>query len=268
VNATIEGAAELMLDRLAADWARLGVFFRVVPTSHPVNLEDLIGRTARVARDDERLFVCAVSWLATHHAFVNGRRLSAVASELSGEPLAVLGALLSLAIAGSDGRASELGAAVARCRRIRPMRPLFRVMEQFPSLRARVEADALPVIAKWGFWHDDQTLKPTVIRSVEWLLQHAPELRCRAVFGPSVEADLVALVLANAGDGVTAQDLAHATHISYAAAHAAASRLVQRGILFRGRAGVRQQLRLTPLAAPLFAAPESPPPSHTTDAAA
>jgi hypothetical protein len=179
-NATTTMATETVLDRIASDWTRVGVFFRVVPTSHAVDLEDLICRTAEVARDDERIFVCAASWLAVHHAFVNGRRLSALACNLSPEPLAVLGALLSLAAASSDGRAPEVEAALARCRPIRPSRPLFRIMEQFPSLHARVKAHALPIFAAWGFWHDDRALKPNVIHPVEWLLAHVPELRCPA----------------------------------------------------------------------------------------
>jgi hypothetical protein len=253
-NPTTSMATEAVLDRVASDWTRVGVFFRLVPTLHAVDLENLICRTAEVARDDERVFVCAASWLAAHHAFVNGRRLSALASNLSSEPLAVLGALLSLAAASSDGRAPEIEAALARCRPVRASRPLFRIMEQFPSLRARVKAQALPIFAAWGFWHDDRALKPDIIRPVEWLLDHVPELRCRALLGPSVEADLTTLVLASGGIGATAQEFARSNGVSYAAAHGAATRLIQRGVLSRARSGVRQLLRLTPFAARWFSA--------------
>jgi hypothetical protein len=258
VNAITKMATEAVLDRIASDWARVGVFFRVAPTSHAVDLEDLICRTAEAARDDERIFICAASWLAAHHAFVNGRRLSALASNMVSEPLAVLGALLSFATASSDGRAPEVEAALARCRPIRPSRPLFRIMEQFPSLRERVKTHALPIFAAWGFWHDDRALKPDVVRPVEWLLDHVPELRCRALLGPSVEADLATLVLASDGIGTTAQEFARSNGVSYAAAHGAATRLIQRGVLYRARSGVRQLLRLTPFAARWFST-QSPP---------
>lgn len=236
-----------VLDRVAADWARLGVFFQIGPRTHPVDLEELICRTAVVARDDERLFVCAVSWLAVHHAFVNGRRLSALAPDLTAEASAVLGALLAFATGAADERAPELEAAIARCRPMRRLQPLFRVVEQFPSLRAQVQARALPLFTTWGFWHHDTTLKAGVIRPVEWLRSHVPELRCRALLGPSIEADIVAMVLADTRNPGTVRDVARTNRISYASAHAAATRLVQRGVLYRARSGVRQYLRLTPL---------------------
>jgi hypothetical protein len=243
---------EALLDRVAGDWARLGVFFRVVPTTQPLDIEDVICRTAAVTRADERVFVCAASWLAIHHAFVNGRRLSALVPNLAQDASAVLGALLALATSGAEGHAPELEAAIARCRRIRPPRPLFRIMDQFRSLRERVKAHALPIFEQWGFWHDDTTLKPTVIRPVEWLLGYVPELRCRALLGPSVEADIVAMALAETGKPITVRDVALTGQISYAAAHAAATRLVQRGVLYRERSGVRQLLWLTPLVAQWF----------------
>jgi hypothetical protein len=70
----------LGLDTIAASWARLGVLFGVQPSREPVDVELLICITARVAPEDERLFVCAASWIAEHHAFVNGARLSAFAA--------------------------------------------------------------------------------------------------------------------------------------------------------------------------------------------
>lgn len=243
---------DAILDRVAADWARLGVFFVVEPTAQPVYLEDVICRTATVARYDERVFICAVSWLTIHHAFVNGRRLSALVPDLSQESSAVLGALLTLATHGAKGGAPELEAGIARCRPTHPPQPLFSIMDQFPSLRERVKSHALPMFKTWGFWHDDTTLKLSVIRPVEWLLRRVPELRCRSLLGPSVEADIMAMVRATSARGITVQDVAATSHISYAAAHAAATRLTQRGILTRERQGVRQQLKLTPVASAWF----------------
>jgi len=211
------------------------------PTAATVDLECLVVDTARAARRDERLFVCAASWLAQHHGFVNGRRLSALAGTVEREASAVLGALLSFA---SDGRirAPEFDAALIHCRPLSPSRPLFTVMDTMDSLRARVRRHALPLFRAWGFWHDDATLKPSAIRPVRWLIGHVPELRARAVLGPSVEADLMASAIA--GD-VTVRDVARATDVSYAATHDAASRLVGRGLLVRERVAQRQLLRPT-----------------------
>lgn len=231
------------LDPIAAKWTRVGVLFGVQPAATPVDLEVLICETARVAPADERLFVCAASWLAAHHGFVNGRRLSALAAALrADEPpsSAALGALLSFSDAGAGG-APEFEAALGQCRPLSPARPLFDVMDTMRSLRERVREKALPLFTAWGLWHDDATLKPTAVRPVAWLLD-VPELRIRALLGPSVEADLMARAL----EGVVAvRDVARATGVSYAAAHAAADRLVARGLLVRERAAQRQLLRPT-----------------------
>ena len=256
---TMAPTTDALLNRVAADWARLGVFFAVERTTQPVELEEVICRTASLTRDDERVFICAVSWLATHHAFVNGRRLSALVPDLTREASAVLGALLTLATQGANGHAPELDAAIARCRPIHPGQPLFRIMDQFPSLRRRVEAQALPMFKAWGFWHDDMTLKLSVIRPVEWLIWRVPELRFRSLLGPSVEADIVAMVRGTSGRGVIARDITLASRVSYAAAHAAVTRLVQRGILIRTRRGVRQELSLAPLVAGWFNAMDHAP---------
>jgi hypothetical protein len=229
------------LDTLAAMWTRVGVLFATRPTAKPVDLERLLLETARAARFDERLFVCAASWLAQYHGFINGRRLSVLAVELDHLGSATLGALLSLA-RDAAGNAPELDAALARCRQLSRPRPLFAVMDTMDVLAGRMRTRALPLFVAWGLWHDDATLKPSAIRPVRWLLNHAPELRARALLGPSVEADLMASALAGE---VTVRDVALTTHVSYAATHDAASRLVSRGLLVRERVAQRQLLRPT-----------------------
>ena len=71
------------LDTLASMWTRVGVLFAMRAAASPIDLERLLINTARAARLDERLFVCAASWLAQYHGFINGRRLSAVAVALA-----------------------------------------------------------------------------------------------------------------------------------------------------------------------------------------
>ena len=166
----------LELDTIAAGWARLGVLFGIEASREPVDLELLICVTARVGPEDERLFVCAASWLAEHHAFVNGARLSALAAQLDPVASAVLGALLSLADDAAGG-APKLEAARARCRPLARLRPLFVVMSSMRVLTDRAARDALPAFLSWGLWHDDQTLKPAAVRPLAWVLQNVPELR-------------------------------------------------------------------------------------------
>lgn len=236
------------LDALAAAWTRMGVLFAVPAATTPVDLERLICDTARAARFDERLFVCAASWLAEHHGFVSGRRLGGLAAELRGQDSATLGALLTFAL---DGAASiaELDGALTRCKPLARHRPLFDIMDTMRVLRDRVRRHALPLFSAWGLWHDEATLKPSAIRPVRWLLDHTPELRTRALLGPSVEADLMASALAGE---VTVRDVARRTEVSYAAMHDAASRLVGRGLLVRERVAQRQMLRPTAAARAAF----------------
>ncbi|HTA75363.1 MAG TPA: helix-turn-helix domain-containing protein [Gemmatimonadaceae bacterium] len=248
------------LTAIAADWARIGLWLSVEAASEPVDVEALIVRTARMAREDERLFVGAASWLAVHHGWVNSRRLIALMTDLARIDRvgsAVAGALLTLASRGASGletgRASELDGAIEACRPLARPRPLFTVMERFPVLRSDLRTAATPMYRRWGLWHDDESLKLTAIRPAAWLLRHVPELRVRAVVGPSLESDLITLALSGP---LTARDVARITGVSYAAAHGAADRLVARGLLRRQRAGARQMLRLTGVAT--IAIPRSP----------
>jgi hypothetical protein len=80
-------------------------------------------------------------------------------------------------------------------------------------LAERARHNALPLFAAWGLWHDDQTLKPAAVRPVAWLLAKVPELRVRALLGPSLEADLMAHAL---HDQVTVREVARMILASYA----------------------------------------------------
>lgn len=284
-DASREAAA---LRRVTAAWARVGAYLSTPPAGGPVDLESLLLATASVAPDDERLFVVAASWLAAHHSFVNGRRLAALAGGLArsaapgaAEATAALGALLSWADELSGGQTESLRAALARCRPVRPARPFFRVVRALPSVAARARRESHPRFAAWGLWHDGDAAKPEAVRPVAWIVAQAPELRIRALVGPTLEADLLAAALLGLpdplpGDGrpeaattgrgdeggdppgldvvrdVAVRDVSRALRVSYAAAHEGADKLVRRGALGRERRGARQVLRPTAAAARLL----------------
>lgn len=266
------------LSQLARAWTRFGAYLSVVPSRAPVDLEALIVATARAGPDDERLFVVAVSWLAVHHDFVNGRRLAVLAGELASsrrsgahaEASAVLGAMLTWADDLSGGKAEPLRAAASRCRRLRTPQAFYRVVREMPSVARQVRRAAVPRFEAWGLWHDGEAAKPEAVRPASWLLRHTPELRIRALVGPTLEADLLAAAMlglpaalpgedrldANRpghGAGVAVRDVSRALRVSYAAAHQGADKLVRRGALRRERQGVRQVLRPTAVAARLLA---------------
>lgn len=173
------------LSIIAAQWARIGVWLSVESASQPVDVEALIVRTARLASEDERLFVGGASWLAVHHGWVNGRRLTALAANLARVDRvgsAVAGALLTVARDGAHAlngsRATELDGAVEACRPLARPRPLFTIMERFPALRAELRTNASPSYRRWGLWHNDESLKLTAVRPAAWLLRHVPERGC------------------------------------------------------------------------------------------
>ena len=96
------------VSRLYAAWRRLGVNFSVASCPDMVEVEPLILATAAVAGADERLTICAISWLARYHSFVDGRRLSELTRDSIPSVRSYLGIMFSLAIEAPDGAAGPL----------------------------------------------------------------------------------------------------------------------------------------------------------------
>jgi len=241
----VESTSEATLTSLYADWRRIGVAFTGKASPGPVDVENLILRTAAAASADERLTVCAASWLAVFHDFVDGRRLSELARASTATVRAYLGALLSLAVESPDGarRAPQFETTLSHCRPLRKSRAFYVSAEQLPAYRDWMRTHTLPLFSRWGLWHDDMTLKRNSLQPLDTLLQ-VPELRARALCGPSIEAACLAQTLHRV---TNARLLSREINATYAATHAAVQRLIGRGLLQRERKGVRQELRLSPL---------------------
>ena len=224
-------------------WTRIGALFNTAPAAERVDLESLVLDTAAHARGDERLVVMEASWLAVHHHLLDARRLGRRLTNADAETSAVAGAVLSLARSGVTG-SSALDAAIRHCRPLPKLAPLFPQLESHPGLLALVKKEALPLFKAWGFWHNDATLKLNAIRPATWIVKHCPELRVRALLGAGLDAEIVELLLEAPR---TAAELAAATETTYAAVHAAVTRLLGRGVLVhvRGKAPGRAR----PLAA-------------------
>jgi hypothetical protein len=235
------------LDTLYAAWRRQGINFSGASCSELVEVEPLILATAGVGGADERLTICAVSWLASYPSFVDGRRLSELTRDAGAVTRSYLGVMLSLAIEAPEGagRAPQYEAALAHCKPHRRPRALYDVVEARPAFRIYARTHSLPLYRRWGFWHDDATLKRSAVHPLARILT-VPELRARALCGPSMEAAF----MARAMDRVTnARVLSREIGVSYATAHATVERLVGRGLLQRHRRGVRQELSLSQFAA-------------------
>ena len=237
--------AEATLTSLYADWRRLGIAFTGKASPGPVDVERLVLRTVNVSSADERLTVCAASWLACFHDFVDGRRLSEMTRASTAHVRAYLGALLSLAIEAPEGagRAPQFDAALSHCRHLRKARAYYDSAEQMPVYREWMRTHSLPLFNRWGLWHDEVTLKRNSLRRLDSLLE-VPELRVRALCGPSIEAACLTQTLHRV---TNARLLSREIDATYAATHAAVQRLIGRGLLQRRRNGVRQELRLSPM---------------------
>lgn len=95
---------------------------------------------------------------------------------------AYLGAVLSWAIElpQGAGKAPEFETALTHCKPIRPMRALYDSIEISPTMRDWMKTHALPLFRRWGFWHDDDSLKKVSVHSLPWILK-VPELQARAL---------------------------------------------------------------------------------------
>jgi len=175
-------------ERLSAEWARAGGGFMVDPAPYAIDIEQLVGRTAGAAPRDYRALAVATTWLAQHSELVNVRRLAKVAGELEELPAAILGAMLEIAREASPA-ADRLKSAQRHCRPLREPRAVFDRTEANPVLRRFAKEGALPAFEAWGLWQDELSLKFDALRPISWILEHCPELRLRALYGPGLEAE-------------------------------------------------------------------------------
>lgn len=222
---------------IASEWTRVGGGFTVPAAQQPVDIEDLLLRSAIQAPADYRLFFVAASWLGVHHHLVDMRRLSRKLEELEAHVSAVAGALLS--VANEIAHAPRLEAAARHCRRLDEPRPLFERVAQNPVLHAHARENSLPLFRRWGLWHDEISLKLGAIRPVKWILATCPELRIRALVGANLDAEVMEALRHNPA---TVASLARHTGATYSATHEAATRLRGRGLV--EEAGTEGERRL------------------------
>jgi hypothetical protein len=213
--------------RLSAEWARAGGGFMVDPATYAIDLEHLVGRTAIAAPGDYRALAVATTWLAQHAELVNVRRLGKVAGDLEELPAAILGAMLDIAHE-SNPSAERLKSAQRYCQPLREPRALFDRTQANPVLRTFAKEGAMPAFEEWGLWQDELSLKFDALRPISWILEHCPELRLRALYGPGLEAEVMQVLDRGAA---TIAAIARDVDASYSATHAAVTRLEGRGSL-------------------------------------
>lgn len=195
-------------------------------SEHPVDIEDLLVRSAARSPADYRVFFVAATWLGIHHHLVDTRRLGKKLESLDALPSAVAGAMAG--VAETVDSSERLAALARRCRPLEGPRALFDRVERDTVLRRFAREEALPVFERWGLWHDEISLKAGAVRPVRWILTHCPELRYRALLGPGLDARVVEH-LCGGPDSIAA--VSRGAGATYSATHASISRLIGRGMV-------------------------------------
>jgi hypothetical protein len=226
------------IDRIYSDWARIGVALSVRPNAEPVSIELLLLETVVPSRTEPRLFSIAASWLSIHHHLVNARLLGKMLEEVSNEVSAITGALLEVALERSAS-AKTLEMAIQHCSPAKTTTVLFKQYAENPVLSSFARQESLALFSRWGFWHNEVSLKTDAIRPATWVLQRCPELRLRALLGAGLEAEILALLLK---EQLSATDLKKVLPYSYPAIYEATLKLEGRGFIRRANEGRKKRL--------------------------
>jgi hypothetical protein len=214
---------------LDARWRRLGALFSIEAATEPVDVEGLLVATWSRVRDDARLFVMALSWLALHGDLVDPRELGRRLRGLTPEDQAVAGCMLELAsrAAGTHVRWARM---LRRCRPLPTRQPLLRRMERFPGVVAALATQGHPVARRWGWLvsPEEVAVKEDAVAPRAWLVEHVPELRLRDVLGAGLDARIL-LAVADKPRSIWA--LSKDLGATYAGAHRAVEQLERRGLV-------------------------------------
>ena len=192
-----------VIEAVAAQWARVGVLFNIVPAHDTPDLERLVVETAKVAHYDPRLFGMAATWLSRYGHFVAKHRLARlVGLELDVSQRALVGLLIDFAQHFS--RTRLLSEVTRVCQPLPPARPLFEVDRSNPVFARLVADHACELSRKWGLWTDDIEPGYDALRPVDWILAQNPIFRVRARYQSDLRSSVLMCLkyepLANASE--------------------------------------------------------------------
>jgi hypothetical protein len=226
------------LQKVLADWAKLGVLYGLSPARRTPDLETLLLRTAGVLQTFARLLPTTVTWLVQYERLVCRHRLARMAGDITEvEVSAALGLLLDLA--RQHTQSDHLNIAIAVCRPADKDRPLFAVDRRSAAFQRLAEAQASTTSQRWNLWTPEPALKPDVIRPASWLMKRNPALRYRAIFGGNLRASILATLLADPEAGRSESALARACGVTRKAVREALDHLAFCGLVRREADGSR-----------------------------
>ncbi len=227
---------------ISSFWARLGTPGGNALPKGAADLERLIVETAKgLAREPEVLAMVA-AWLGDHQDLLARHRLRRIIiKELAGAELAAMGLMLDLA---RGGRASvTLDFLISACKPLAVGRPLAASHRGRPLLVMLARDHASDVFKHWGLWHPPLP-QPSAARGRDWILQHNPTLRERALLGNGLKASVLACLRHDLPKGAGESDLALACGATRKAVHQALDALQQGGWVTRTSIGNRHTYRL------------------------
>ena len=233
------------LDRVLADWTKLGVLFGVRPTKQTPDVEDLLLRTASVMPTFARLLPTTVTWLVQYERLVCRHRLARLADQVTEDHAsATLGLILDLA--REYTQSGHLNIAVAACRTLATAQPLFDVDRRSRTLAELAENQACSVAQQWGLWTPAPSLKRDAIRPATWLMDQNPTLRYRAIFNGNLRASILATLQADPDAGQSESALARTCGVTRKALREALDHLEFCGLVERRamNAGMQTVLQL------------------------
>ncbi len=190
-------------EQTVANWARLGVLFATPMAQDSPDLELLLLDTARQAPHNIRLFILGASWLVRYGQCVAKRRLARLVEEtLEDEHLPVMGLLLDYVQQQDRRHRRRFAQTIAACHRAEIPGPLLAADCRNPALWPMIQQSASPLSRHWGRWLEEFAVRDDALRPPEWLADHNPALRLRAL----VSGELAATIMAEAqADGSVLQ---------------------------------------------------------------
>lgn len=218
------------VNRVIAQWVRLGAMFNTSASQREVDLERLLLDTARCAATHSRLFILAVSWLARYGQYVAKHRLAQlIARELENEYRQAMGLLLELAREKGARNSHRFNRAIEACGRTIDERPLLDVDRRNDFFVQKAKENASALSLKWGRWMEDFALKDDAIRPASWIVKHNRSLQYRADFKGDLRASILAELESNSAAGESESELARACGVTRAALIDALDKLVLSG---------------------------------------
>lgn len=168
------------LDHLIARWSRAGILFGQRPARTSPDPERLLLATARLIPQSPRLYQHVIAWLSQYDCFIARHRLKRlILDELEPAHRPALGLILDLAI--EHGASRELNKAANECGQLTEPQPLFAIHQTSPLRRDLARRTASPTAIQRGLWAPEIELTLDALRPVNWIIQHNPSYRERAI---------------------------------------------------------------------------------------